>query len=57
MGDDIHSCGLYGWMALCGVWLEEKPLCELELKDTADSGVLACCGYALSDDVMRGLRR
>lgn len=37
IGDDIHSCGLYGWMALRGVWPDEKAPCELT--DKADTGV------------------
>lgn len=24
VGEVIHCCGLYGWMALNGVWLDEK---------------------------------
>ena len=37
IGDGSHSCGLYGWIALNGV----GALCEFELYDMAETGVLA----------------
>lgn len=36
-GEAIHSCGLYGWMALTGVGMVLKPLCEV--MDIAECGV------------------
>lgn len=36
IGEGIHCCGLYGWMALAGV----DAMYELELYDTDDTGVL-----------------
>jgi hypothetical protein len=38
IGEAIHSCGLYGWIALRGVWPDEKA--PWELTDKADTGVL-----------------
>lgn len=45
MGDGIHCCGLYGWMALAGV----DGLYEFELYDTAETGVLELCEKPPSD--------